>query len=168
MRWLNLFLAEDQSWFKVQAVPVFRFDWCVHLLPGYVYLRFKTTSEIELTKIRNPCLTSDLHKNLVFCTPNLSVTHMECFTNSCNFSNRSNCSSHAPDIKSLNNQWSGLWGDWKAHRLSPSCNLNLANLRCFLETIPNKLRAGSARNPLYYSYNHYHRLQSASSSYYFI
>jgi hypothetical protein len=41
MRWLSLFLAcqrlssgtnlrecEDQSWFKVQAVPVFRFDWC--------------------------------------------------------------------------------------------------------------------------------------------
>jgi hypothetical protein len=41
MRWMNLFLAcqhlnsgtnvrecEDQSWFKVQAVPVFRFDWC--------------------------------------------------------------------------------------------------------------------------------------------
>jgi hypothetical protein len=40
MRWLSLFLAcqhlnsgtnlrecEDQSWFKVQAVPVFRFDW---------------------------------------------------------------------------------------------------------------------------------------------
>jgi hypothetical protein len=41
MRWLSLFLAcqhlnsgtnlrecEDQSWFKVQAVPVFRSDWC--------------------------------------------------------------------------------------------------------------------------------------------
>jgi hypothetical protein len=41
MRWLSLFLAyqhlnsgtnlrewEDQSWLKVQAVPVFRFDWC--------------------------------------------------------------------------------------------------------------------------------------------
>jgi hypothetical protein len=40
MSWLSLFLArqhlssgtnlrecEDQSWFKVQAVPVFRFDW---------------------------------------------------------------------------------------------------------------------------------------------
>jgi hypothetical protein len=40
MRWLSLFLArqhlnsetnlrecEDQSWFKVQAVPVFSFDW---------------------------------------------------------------------------------------------------------------------------------------------
>jgi hypothetical protein len=66
MRLLSLFLAcqhlssgtnlrewDDQSWVKVQAVPLFRFDWCkiffsfplICLLvpPGARYLRLKTT-----------------------------------------------------------------------------------------------------------------------------
>jgi hypothetical protein len=55
MRWLSLFLAcqhlrtgtnlrecEDQSWFKVQAVPVFRLDLFFRVHQGYAYLWLET------------------------------------------------------------------------------------------------------------------------------
>jgi hypothetical protein len=42
----NLRECEDQSWFKVQAVPAFRFEYlrCFRVPRGYAYSRLKTTA----------------------------------------------------------------------------------------------------------------------------
>jgi hypothetical protein len=79
MRWLSLFLAcqllnsvtnlrecEDQSWFNVQAVPVFRFDWCkvsshtpqVTRTPGWRPLVYYTMSETLRNLRHNQMVTS--------------------------------------------------------------------------------------------------------------
>jgi hypothetical protein len=76
MRWLSLFLAcqhlkwetnlrecEDQSWFKVQAFPVFRFYWCKMFLcapvcartVGWRPLHQNTTSSVPILSSSSIC-----------------------------------------------------------------------------------------------------------------
>jgi hypothetical protein len=55
----NLRECEDQGWFKVEAVPVFRFDGCqtFSLIPCYEYPRLKTTALKQVVQI----MTTVLH-----------------------------------------------------------------------------------------------------------
>jgi hypothetical protein len=90
MRWMSLFLAcqhlnygtnlrewDDQSWFKVQAVPVFRIDWCKMFsrTPGWRPVLY-TNSVIVLIFGRHYLLPNAFNfiihlssHNLALCTP---------------------------------------------------------------------------------------------------